>query len=101
VGVAALHLVADARSDIAKGESTGFLCDAAVEHDLEQEIAQLVLEIADVATGDRVGDFVGFLDRVRRDCRPGLRSIPVTSIRSAQPCHDREQPLGHRERPLR
>ena len=54
--------------------------------DLEQEVAELVLEIAHVVPLDGVGDLVGLLDRVGSD-GPKLCSRsqgqPVTGVRSA------------------
>ena len=60
---------------------------ARVIDDLQQEIAELVLEVGEIAALDGVGDLVGFLDRVGRD---GLETSardptgsPVTGVRSA------------------
>jgi len=36
--------------------------------DLQQEIAELVLERVEIAASDRVDHFIRFLDRVWRDC---------------------------------
>ena len=63
----------------AKREQAGFLGHARVKHDLEQQIAEFVLEIGHVAALDRVGDLIGFLDRVRRDRRESLRAYPIRS----------------------
>ena len=38
-----------------------------MEGDLEQQVTELVAQLAEVALLDRVGDLVGFLDRVRGD----------------------------------
>ena len=54
----------------------GFLGHARVEHDLQQQIAELVAQVVVVAPIDRVGDFVGFLDRVRRDRVEVLLEVP-------------------------
>jgi len=92
VRVAAHHLVDDRRGDIGKNEEPGFLGHAGVEDDLEKKITKLVFERRRVATRDRIGDFVGFLDRVRRDRGKILDAIPRTAaVRVAQLRHDREK----------
>ncbi len=62
-----------------------------MEHHLEQQISQFVLEACHVAALDRIGDFVGFLDGIGRDAREGLLPIPRAAVGRAQPRHDREQ----------
>ena len=57
----------------------GFLGHLRVEHDLELEIAELVGQRVHVAAGDRVGDLIGFLDRVGRDGREALHADPIRS----------------------
>ena len=47
--------------------------------DLQQEIAELVLERVEIAPRDRVGDLVGLLDRVGRDGREVLLRDPTDS----------------------
>src|SRR3546814_10441541 len=86
VRVAALHLVADRGRDIGEVEQAGFLGHAGMEDDLEEQIAEFVLEIGHVTACDRVGDLIGFLDRVRRDRLEGLDIIPFAArLRVAQP----------------
>jgi hypothetical protein len=50
-----------------------------VEHHLQQQVAQLVLQIGQVVAVDRIGDFVGFLDGVRRDAGEILLTGPTDS----------------------
>ena len=57
-------------------EGALFLGDARVINDLQQKIAKLVLEISQIVARDRIGNLVGFLDRVRRDRFEGLLKIP-------------------------
>ena len=53
------------------------------------------LSAAHVVALDRVGDFVGFLDRVRRDGREGLLDIPrAAAFAVPQPRHHVEHGLG-------
>ena len=72
----AQHLVADRRDHVGERERAGLLGHARVKHDLEQQVAELVLELAEVAALDRVGDLVRLLDRVRRDRRERLLEVP-------------------------
>jgi len=97
MGMATLHLVADRGDDVCQREMAGFLRHAAVEHDLEEQIAKLVLELGQVAALDRVGDLIGFLDRIGRDRFEGLDRIPFAAgLRIAQPRHDRDETLDIR-----
>src|SRR3569623_1898773 len=92
--MAALHLVEDRRGNIGKREITGFLGHTRVEYDLEQQVAEFVLEGGLVSALARGGDFIGFLDRIRRVRLKGLDGVPfATAHRIAQPCHDRDEPL--------
>jgi hypothetical protein len=92
VRVAAYHLVADAFRDIAKGEQTGFLGEAGVVDDLEQQVAEFVRQGGEIAVGDGVGDLVGFLDGVGRDGVEALVLVPRAAIgRVAQGGHDVQQ----------
>ena len=97
--VAPHHLVGDRRGDVVEGEQPGFLGHAGMEHDLKQQIAELVLQRRHVAALDRIGDLIGLLDRVGRDRREILLAVPrAAALRVAQPRHDREQPVdraGH------
>ena len=88
----AQHFGADRRDHVGKGESAGLLGHAGVEHDLEKKIAEFLLEIAEIATFDGVGDLVGFLDRVGDDGRKILLQIPRTAAAGRpQGRHDRKQ----------
>ena len=59
-----------------KSNALCLLGHAGVEDDLKQQIAQFVAQIGEVATRDRVGDLIGFLDRIGRDGRECLLQIP-------------------------
>jgi hypothetical protein len=92
VRVAALHLVADRACDLGEGKGALLLGHARMEHHLQQQVAQLVAEIVEVATVDRIGHLVGFLDGVRRDGREVLLQVPrAAALRVAQARHDRQQ----------
>ena len=65
-----------------------------MEDDLEKKITELVFQRRGVASRDRVGDLVRFLDCVRRDRGKILCTIPWTSmLRVAELGHDREEPV--------
>src|SRR5258708_25764787 len=75
-----------------------------MEYDLEQEIAQFVAQVVEIAARNGVGDLVSLLDGVRREGCKGLVNVPgATSAGRAQRRHDLEQPgdvagRGHRRR---
>ena len=97
VRMAAHHLVADRSDDVGEGERALLLRHARMEHHLQQQVAQLVLQVAQVAAVDRIGDLVGLFDRVRRDAGEVLFDIPgATALRIAQARHDGEQAVDRR-----
>ena len=77
VGMAPNHLVANRRHDGVEIEGPVFLGYARVEDDLQQQIAELVTEAVDIAALNRIVDFVGFLDGVRRDGGEGFVGRPT------------------------
>jgi len=65
---------------------------ARMEHDLQQQVAEFVLEVVEIATADRVRDLVGFLDGVGRDGREILLEVPrAAAAGRAQRRHDGDQ----------
>ena len=85
------HLVADGPRDVGERKLAGLLRHARVKHDLEQQVAELVLEVRQVVALDGVGDFVSLLDRVWRDRRERLLEVPgATALPMAQRGHDRQ-----------
>ena len=86
------HLVADRRDHVAEGERAGFLRHPGVEDHLQQQVAQFVLQLAQLAAVDRIGDLVGFLDGVGGDAGEVLLQVPrATAGGIAQRRHDPEQ----------
>ena len=67
VRMAADHLVGDPRGHLVEVEHPGFFGHLRVIDHLEQEIAQLVLEVVEITARDLVGNLVGLLDGVGRD----------------------------------
>jgi hypothetical protein len=92
VSPTAHHLVDDAPGHVVEGEAAGFLGHARMEHHLEQEIAELVLQRGHVVALDGLGHLVGFLDGVGRDGAEALLDVPGAAARRiAQPRHDAQE----------
>ena len=86
------HLSGDRLDHIAEGEGILLLRHAGVIHHLQQEIAEFVAQIFEIAARDGVGDLIGFLDGVGGDGRKILFEIPRTAAAGrAQRRHDLEQ----------
>ncbi len=67
----------------------GFLGHPGVKHDLQLQIAKFVDQAVHIAAIDRIGDFVGFFDRVGRNRLERLHAVPFASAnRIAKPLHD-------------
>ena len=61
------HFARDRLDHVAERKRIAFLGHAGMKHHLQQEIAELVPQIVEIAARDGIGDFIGFLDRVGRD----------------------------------
>ena len=92
MGMPSDHFPRDRLDHIAERKRVLLFGHAGVKHDLQQEVAELVAQIVEIAARDRVGDFIGFLDGVGRDRRKILFEIPRTATaRRAQLRHDVEE----------
>src|SRR5690606_6314371 len=78
--MAPFHLVGDRARHVLECEMPGFLGHPGVEDHLKQQVAQFAAKIIHVRALDRVGDFVGFFDRVWRDAVEILRAIPGATV---------------------
>ena len=88
-----MSLLGDRLDHVAEIERALLLRHAGVEHDLEQEVAQFVAQVGEVAAGDGVGHLVGFFERVGRDGREILLQVPrAAGAGRAQRRHDLDQP---------
>jgi hypothetical protein len=76
VRVPAHELGGDCFDHVGKIERALLLCHPGVENDLQQEVAELILQPDEIITDDRVRDFVGFLDCVRSDGAKTLLQVP-------------------------
>ena len=71
-----------------------------VEDDLQQEIAEFVAQIREIAALHRIGDFVGFLEREGHDRGERLFEVPGTAGPvSPQRRHDLDQTSDFARRP--
>ena len=66
--------------------------DLGVEHDLEEQIAQLLSQVF-TAGVDRLQNFVCFFDEIRLERRRRLFAIPRAPARSAELRHDSQEVL--------
>ena len=79
-------MVGDRLDHVAEIEGALLLGHAGVEDDLQQQIAEFVLQVVEIAARDGVGHLVGFLERVGRDRREVLLEVPgqpLPGVRSA------------------
>ena len=86
--MAADHLLADAVHHIIHGKISLLRLDLTVEHDLEQDIPQLLAEIFRVMSIDRLQHLRAFLHEMLFQRVMILRPIPWTAILRTQCLHD-------------
>ncbi len=92
VRMAPYHLLAYRAHHVAELELLHLFGHLRVERNLKEQIAELVTQLFEIATGDGVGHFVGLLDGVRRNAGKGLPTVPGTAVlRVTQLLHYREQ----------
>ena len=86
------HLARDRFHYVAEGKSILLLRHPRVINHLQQEIAELVPEIVEIAARDGVGDLIGLLDSVGRDRLKILLEVPGAAGHwRAQLRHDLDQ----------
>ena len=90
VGMAADELGVQIGGDVAMVEVAGLGGHLRIEENLQQQVAELVLEVGPGAALDGVEDLVGLLERVALDGVEGLLAVPGTAVRGAQASHDRD-----------
>ena len=101
MGMAAHHLVGYRVGHVVIIEKPQFAGHLRVEHHLEQQIAQFVLQALHVVLGDRVGDLVGFLDGVGGDGPEILLHVPrAAALGITQFRHDLQQAFGFVSHPV-
>ena len=83
---------ADRLDHVAERERVLFLRHAGVKYHLQQQIAEFIAQIVEIAARDGVRDLIGFLDGVGRDGRKILFEVPrAAAAGRAQRRHDVEQ----------
>ena len=88
VWMTANQLARDAIDHASELEASFLPGQLAVINHLEQQVAQLTLQVIEVTALDGVGDFIGFLEGVRDDGGVGLPDVPrATVLRVAQAVH--------------
>ena len=93
VGVPADHLLGDRFDDIAECKRALFLGEPGVIDNLKQQVSKLVLQIDQIAASDRIGNLVGFFDRIRCNRLEGLLEIPrAARHRRPERRHDLDKP---------
>ena len=88
VRVAADELGAEIFGDVAEVEVAGFRGHLGVEEDLQEEVAEFVLEVGPGAALDGVEDLVGLFEGVALDGVEGLFAVPGAAAGGAQAGHD-------------
>ncbi|MGY4437162.1 hypothetical protein ACVWWO_009639 [Bradyrhizobium sp. F1.13.1] len=86
------HFSRDGLDDIAKSKGVLLRRHLGVEDDLEQQVAELLAEIVEIAAADGLDYLIGFLNRIGRDGRKILLEVPgAAGHRRAQRRHDLDQ----------
>ena len=86
------HFARHGLDHVTEGKGVLLLGHAGMIDDLQQEIAEFVPEIVEIAAADRVRDLIGFLDGVGRDGRKVLLEVPgAAGDGRAQRRHDLDQ----------
>ncbi len=86
------HLARDRLDHVAERERILFFRHAGMKHHLQQEIAELVTEVIEIAARNGVSDFMGFLDGVGGNGCEILFKIPrATAAGRSQHRHDFDQ----------
>ena len=94
--VAGDHLVRRHARHIAVGERAMLRADAAVEHHLQQHVAQLVRDLHVVVAVHGLGRLAGLLDHVLTQRVVRLRPVPRAAARAAQAGNDLHKVLVRR-----
>ena len=94
MGMAANQLVANASGNRIEIEALCFPGDLRVEHHLQQQVAEFLLEILVVTMTDCIGHFVGLFQDIWHQRGMGLFQVPgAARCWIPQLCHDIDQSL--------
>jgi hypothetical protein len=93
MGMAPHQLGADATGHPGQIKTALLAGDAGMQHHLQQQIPQFLLQVTVIAVANRVRHLVGLLQHVGDEGAVGLLQIPgATGHRIAQLIHDGDQP---------
>src|SRR5262249_13620328 len=93
VRMAPYQLFGQALDDVGKVEGPLLLRHAGMEDDLQQEIAQFIAQVIEIASRNGIGDLVSLLDGIGGDRLEGLLQVQRTAAAArARRRHDFEQP---------
>ena len=88
VGVAVDQLVAQRVGHVAEIERALFLAQFRIEHHVQQQVAQLLLDALHIVVGDGIGQFVSLLDGVaaqRVECAGSLSNELASRLGKKNP----------------
>jgi hypothetical protein len=85
------QFLAEALQDVGHGELVALTGHLAVEHHLEQEVAQLLAQMVEAPLVDRLDHLVRFLDQVGLERIACLLSVPWATAFASQASHDGKQ----------
>ena len=92
MGVPSDHLVPDPRDHVIKCENALFLGDLRLDHDLKEQVAELLFQVFGVARRfvdvDSADDLRRLFDACGFEAGMGLRPVPRASVLSAEPADD-------------
>jgi len=91
VRVAPHELLVDRAHDVRDRELARILGDARLEDHLEEQVAELLAELAGVALLDGGDDLVGLLDDVGLERLGGLLAVPGAAAGGAQASHELDE----------
>src|SRR5581483_3098711 len=85
-------LFRDCLHHVAEAEAALFLSQARVVHDLQQQVAEFLAQVLEIAALNRIGNLVGLLDGVARNAAEVLLQIPgAAGFRRPQRGHDLDE----------
>ncbi len=92
MGMAPDQLVGDRPGNLVEVERPDLARQAGVKDNLEQQVAQFVLQVIHIVALDRIGHLVCLLDGIRRNRAERLLQVPrAAALGVAQAVHDFEQ----------
>ena len=91
VRVAMNELLDDAGDDVVDGERALLAAELGLEHDLEEQVAELLADRLAVAGVDGVDDLAGLLEGVFPERFERLLAVPRAAVGGEEPAHDADE----------